>query len=165
MTEVVLTVKQAEALRRVRDRGPKGWCHGLGRAGGAVARLFDRLHAAGLVSRPPYVPTEQGLRALDAYDASLRKKEDAPQPRVAIELAAGQIWREVDDRFQRYVRIENVQAGRRGISIRTVEKADLGWQAAPRSRLSYADHNRFNGKNGGYEFAEAATDSAVALHP
>ncbi|MBN9434035.1 MAG: hypothetical protein J0I45_16510 [Bosea sp.] len=70
-------------------------------------------------------------------------------------LAAGQIWKEVDPRFTRFIRIENVGAGRRSISIRTVENVDGRWVDAERSRCSYADPQRFNGKRGNYAFYEA----------
>jgi hypothetical protein len=60
----------------------------------------------------------------------------------------GQIWREVDPRFTRYVRVES--DGQR-IGIRAVVKAGDRWVDAPRSRLSYADRSRFDGRRGGYE--------------
>lgn len=64
-----LTRTQADALRRVRDRGPNAWCLGKGRAGGAVARMFDRLRHDGLVSGPPYIVTLYGRRVLAIIDA------------------------------------------------------------------------------------------------
>lgn len=70
-----------------------------------------------------------------------------------MELAVGQIWKEVDPRFERSIRIEKISAGtRRSIQIRTVEKRDGEWREAPRSRISYCDRNRFNEKRGGYAF-------------
>ena len=60
---IKLTRAQEEALVRVRDRGPYAWCAGVGRAGGAVARLFERLADQGLVSRAPHKITKAG-RAL-----------------------------------------------------------------------------------------------------
>lgn len=63
-----------------------------------------------------------------------------------------QIWKECDPRFERYVRIESVGVGRRSIGIRAVVWSDDRWVDAPRSRMSYADPERFNGKRGGYQF-------------
>lgn len=68
----------------------------------------------------------------------------------------GDIWREVDPRFERFVRIEAIYSGRRGYQIRTVTQTEGKWSPAPRSRLSYADAERFNGKRSGYEFHESA---------
>lgn len=63
-----LTATQVDAMRRVRDRGSLAWADGKGRAGGAVARMFDRLRDADLVDGPPYVVTEFGKRVLNARD-------------------------------------------------------------------------------------------------
>lgn len=73
------------------------------------------------------------------------------------EIKVGQIWKEVDPRFQRFVRIDGVGHGRRGISIRTVEQKDGRWAEAPRSRLSYCDAERFRGKRSGYALHQAAS--------
>lgn len=73
-----------------------------------------------------------------------------------VELKTDQIWKEVDPRFERHVRIEGVRAGRRGVQIRSVARVGSGWMEVPRSRVSYADHERFNGKRGGYEFVETS---------
>jgi len=59
-----LSKAQKEALERVRDKGPHAWARGKGRAGGAVARMFERMVVAGLVSGPPYEITEAGRAAL-----------------------------------------------------------------------------------------------------
>lgn len=64
-----LTRTQAAALRRIRDHGPCTWCKGLGRAGGAVSRMFDRLALLGLATVPPHEITKHGRNVLDAYDA------------------------------------------------------------------------------------------------
>lgn len=64
----------------------------------------------------------------------------------------GQIWREVDHRFDRYIMVLDVREGRRGILAQTTERNDLGqWRPAPRSRKSWCDVERFNGRRGGYE--------------
>ena len=81
-----------------------------------------------------------------------------------MDLAVGQIWKEVDPRAERFVRIESVGMGRRNVSIRTVVKRDFGWSDAPRSRLSYADGERFDGRRGGYEFHEAPQSSALGCN-
>ena len=65
-----------------------------------------------------------------------------------------QIWREVDPRFERYIRVESVRPGRCGVSCRTVVLSEGKWIDARRSRVSYCDPERFNGKRGGYEFHE-----------
>ena len=64
----------------------------------------------------------------------------------------GEIWKEVDPRFERYVRIESVGVGRRSVAIRTVTSIGGRWSEVPRSRISYADPERFNGKRGGYTY-------------
>ena len=71
------------------------------------------------------------------------------------EPKCGQIWKECDPRFVRFVRIEKVVPGRRGISIRAVAYAEGAWIDTPKSRLSYADPSRFNGKRGGYQIHQA----------
>lgn len=60
---------QAEALRRIRDRGSLAWCEGKGRAGGAVSRVFRRLVNDGLCTKPPYEITDAGRAWLNAFDA------------------------------------------------------------------------------------------------
>lgn len=72
------------------------------------------------------------------------------QPAPAI----GQIWREVDPRFSRFVRVEALATDRRSVSVRTVMKENGYWKPAPRSRLGYADSERFCGKRGGYAIHE-----------
>ena len=74
------------------------------------------------------------------------------QPQVSV----GQIWREVDPRCERYIRVESTGSHVRGkhrIGIRTVVKTDNGnWFSMPGSRASFADGSRFNGKRGNYAF-------------
>lgn len=62
----VLNRTQAEALKRIRDRGPEAWCGG-GRAGGATGRMFDRMTTAGLCTRPPHQVTLKGHAALAKF--------------------------------------------------------------------------------------------------
>lgn len=60
-----LTKAQIDGLIRIRDRGPLAWCEWRGRAGGAVARMMDRLVAAGLLTGPPYEITKLGRTRLE----------------------------------------------------------------------------------------------------
>lgn len=77
-----------------------------------------------------------------------------------MEIKVGQIWREVDSRMERFIRIESTN----GIypTIRSVYKHDDGWRPRSRSRSSQASPDRFNGKRGGYKFVEV--DWRYALH-
>ncbi len=59
----LLTRQQAEALVRIRDKGPAAWCNGR-RAGGAVARMFGRMASLGLCTRAPYRITAPGPSGL-----------------------------------------------------------------------------------------------------
>jgi hypothetical protein len=61
-----LTRTQIHGLIRIRDRGPLAWCHGLGRAGGAVSRMFERMVAQGLCTRAPHEITSFGRAVLKA---------------------------------------------------------------------------------------------------
>lgn len=65
---------QADALRRIRDRGAMAWCDGKGRAGGAVSRLFDRMATDGYCTRPPYEITKKGREWLLEYDRNFPPK-------------------------------------------------------------------------------------------
>lgn len=67
----------------------------------------------------------------------------------------GEIWREVDPRFDRFVRIVSVSSSR-SANIRTVIKDGDGWIDDPRGYASTAHPRRFNGKRGGYELIAEA---------
>jgi hypothetical protein len=71
-----LTRSQIDAMKRIRDRGPGGWCFGRGRAGGAVSRMFDRLCAAGLMKGPPFELTPFGEQVLAHLNTTLHAKGD-----------------------------------------------------------------------------------------
>lgn len=71
-------------------------------------------------------------------------------------IVAGQIWKEVDPRFERYVIIQHVGEGRRSIQVRTVTHNGKGWEVAPKSKSSWCDAERFNGKRGGYQLWQEA---------
>lgn len=72
-------------------------------------------------------------------------------------IAKGQIWQEVDPRFERHVRVLNVSADKEIAVIETVIRSENGWVHKPKSpKWSYAGIERFNGKRGGYELLAAA---------
>lgn len=71
---ILLTSAMVHRLQLIRDLGSGAWCHGAGRAGGAIARMFDRMRDAGLVTGPPFVPTEKALKAL----AEIEAKRECP---------------------------------------------------------------------------------------
>jgi hypothetical protein len=78
-----------------------------------------------------------------------------------VALKLGQVWRECDPRETRFVRILNLKPGRRGVLICTMVMTGDGsvesphaWVPASRSHARWADHERFNGKRGGYELYE-----------
>lgn len=71
----------------------------------------------------------------------------------------GQIWRELDRREERFVRVEHVAAS---VFIRTVVRDGPSWIPIPRSQPRAATLGRFNGKRGGYVFvAHPATDPSA----
>jgi len=59
-----------------------------------------------------------------------------------MKLKKGQIWKEVDKRFDRYIEIVGLDQRSRRIVIKNIETG----------RSTTARHNRFNGKSHGYEF-------------
>ena len=65
-TDKKLTVRQIEALKRIRDRGPSAWCDGS-RAGGATRRMFERLEEQGLVTVWPPKITPGGRLILKIW--------------------------------------------------------------------------------------------------
>lgn len=74
----------------------------------------------------------------------------------------GDIWKENDVRFTRYVRVERVGTGRRCVAIRTVMLVNDRWLDAPRSRLSYADIERFGKKSASGYSLHHRTDEDVS---
>jgi hypothetical protein len=71
------------------------------------------------------------------------------------EVKTGQIWKEVDPRHDRYVRVINLIPS--WICIETVHNVDGKWFHAPgTARMRHADPKRFNGKRGGYELYQDA---------
>jgi hypothetical protein len=65
---------------------------------------------------------------------------------------AGQIWREVDPRKERYVRIIKVDPTEPGcVWLQAVEFNGTIWTLAYKSRETTALLSRFNGKRGGYD--------------
>ena len=78
-------------------------------------------------------------------------------------IRVGQIWREVDPRAVRHVRVLKIGEGRRSVLIRTVYRSGDGsrlspwqWDFTRGSRTSWCDRERFNGKRGGYALFEEA---------
>jgi hypothetical protein len=75
-----------------------------------------------------------------------------------MKVKVGQIWKEQDNRFDRYVKVllivDNV------VAIQTITRKINGREYDARSRpTTYARIDRFNGKHGGYEFyAKNVTD-------
>ena len=65
------------------------------------------------------------------------------------EIRKRQIWREVDPRFERYVRIVDVG---NDVIVRSVVFDGTLWVDKPKSREAYAKLTHFNGKRGGYDF-------------
>lgn len=64
-------------------------------------------------------------------------------------IEVGQIWREVDPRQERYVRVEGT--GPTEIRIRTVVRNEDGaWVVKKGTRECPARRERFNGQPGGY---------------
>lgn len=73
----------------------------------------------------------------------------------APKIKVGQIWREVDPRFERYIRVRYVCTGGSAVAIETVIPCDeCGWIIKPRSRRNQAAIERFNSKCGGYVLHE-----------
>lgn len=62
----VLTKPMIHYMTAVEARGPEAWCHGAGRAGGAVSRLWKSLVLVGFATRPPHKLTRAGRAALKA---------------------------------------------------------------------------------------------------
>jgi hypothetical protein len=68
------------------------------------------------------------------------------------EVKAGQIWREMDRRYDRHVKV--ISAISTQCLIRTVLKVDGKWVFTRLSREAWAARSRFKGRRGGYEFVE-----------
>lgn len=56
-----------------------------------------------------------------------------------IQVKVGQVWKEVDKRFERYVNVIGIDEQNGIVTIKT-------------SKKTKANIKRFNGKSGGYEF-------------
>lgn len=69
---------------------------------------------------------------------------------AAIAPAKGQIWREIDPRKIRYVKIIGVD--RDSVAIETVERSSVGWRRKRGTGRTVATLARFNGSRGGYDF-------------
>lgn len=102
----------------------------------------------------------------DILEAAVRKRLAEPvlqgEDLGVKKIEVGQIWKEVDPRYERYVIIVSavLDPTRKSktpfISIRTVVPVGSGWGIAPRSRVTHVAPARFNGKRGGYSFVKDA---------
>ena len=63
------------------------------------------------------------------------------------DVKVGQIWREVDPRFNRYVQVIEIA----NQSIRSIKIATIDLATNALGRKNWASRERFNGKRGGYE--------------
>ena len=71
------------------------------------------------------------------------------------ELKVGQIWREVDPRFNRYVEVLEIHKG----EIKSILICNVDPMTNQRGRKTWASKGRFNGKRGGYELWRRAPAS------
>ncbi|RQR16171.1 hypothetical protein DF026_09885 [Burkholderia stagnalis] len=71
------------------------------------------------------------------------------------ELKVGQIWREVDPRFNRHVEVMEIHKG----EIKSVLICNIDPMTNQRGRKTWASKGRFNGKRGGYELWRRAPAS------
>lgn len=62
-----------------------------------------------------------------------------------------QVWREVDPRFNRWIRVIGIEDGKALLQ----ECSEIGVVRAPGYKPSKATLERFNGKRGGYTFVAA----------
>lgn len=62
-------------------------------------------------------------------------------------IKVGQIWREVDPRFNRYIQVLEATDG----VVRPIKIATIDLATNALGRKTYASRERFNGKRGGYE--------------
>lgn len=66
-------------------------------------------------------------------------------------VTVGQIWKEVDPRKLRFVRVTNVSPDGSSIKLETlVHAGGTKWVRAAGTRDNYAKADRFDGKYGGY---------------
>jgi DNA-binding IscR family transcriptional regulator len=68
------------------------------------------------------------------------------------EIKVGQIWREVDPRFNRYVQIVEIANS----TVKSICVATIDIQTNALGRKNWASRERFNGKRGGYELHKDA---------
>ncbi|NUY33276.1 hypothetical protein F0160_22590 [Paraburkholderia sp. JPY303] len=62
-------------------------------------------------------------------------------------IKSGQIWREVDRRFNRYIQVVDVTEG----AVRPIKIATIDLATNALGRKTWASRERFSGKYGGYE--------------
>lgn len=66
---------------------------------------------------------------------------------MSQEIKGGQIWREVDPQFNRYIQVIEVTDG----AVRPIKLATIDLETNALGRKTWASRERFNGKRGGYE--------------
>ena len=81
----------------------------------------------------------------DAADAAGREWE--MKSPTGVEIVIGQLWREVDSRFERIVRVANTDSVSEKVQI---ECTSVGSNFGRGSGARWAKLSRFNGKRGGY---------------
>jgi DNA-binding IscR family transcriptional regulator len=69
------------------------------------------------------------------------------------EIKVGQIWREVDPRFNRYIQVVEIANS----TVRPIKLATIDIETNALGRKTWASRERFNGKRGGYELYKDAT--------
>lgn len=79
-----------------------------------------------------------------------RESGEFPHPQ---KIAAGQIWREVDKRFSRYVKVLEVRDGDIKSVLLCTTDSVVG---RGEGRKTWASKTRFNGRRGGYELVREA---------
>lgn len=72
---------------------------------------------------------------------------------ITNELKVGQIWYEVDSRFNRYVEVLEIHPG----EIKSILICNIDPMTNQRGRKTWASKGRFNGKRGGYKLLILAT--------
>lgn len=87
---------------------------------------------------------------------------------MSEEPLKGDIWREVDPRFNRYIRIhETPLPDDLRVVFQTVVNATdtLEWTAGKNSGLQSARRERFNGRRGGYTLYQRPTPKSAGNEP
>lgn len=73
-----ITDTRADAVRRIRDRGPAAWSAGTTRQ--AARRMYQAMVEEGLCAEPAYTITDAGRRVLEAYDLEVGARRQRREP-------------------------------------------------------------------------------------